>query len=393
MDSKHKFKRFVENSYIRKKTQNLNTYYCHLISRRKLMGLRQFIIKRTVYSLILLLFVLTLNYVIFILMPGNPAELFVPPRGLTQEQHEELLQTFRQNWGLADPPHIQYLKYLRNMLTWQFGNSITMNPGQSIAFQMIQRIPYTVILLGGSISIAIVIGVLLGVMAAHKRGTIFDTASVSSSLLFFSVPTFWMAMIFILIFTSTLGWFPHAGASPYEWALRPPHPLTIITSSPSQSGFLGVTFSINPTDTITFITGYLRHAFLPVLTLVLFHYGGFLLLTRATMLEAITEDYIVTAKAKGLDERTILLKHALKNASLPLITSAALSFGFIFGGAIITETVYSWPGLGRWIFDAMSGPDYFILQAAFYVISVAVILANFIADLLYGVIDPRIRYG
>jgi peptide/nickel transport system permease protein len=255
---------------------------------------------------------------------------------------------------------------------------------------MLSRLPFTIALLGGSITIAIVIGVLLGVIAAHKRGTLFDTASVSSSLVFYSLPTFWMGMIFILIFTVTLGWFPHAGAAPYEWATNPPQPLTITTS---QSNFLAITFSIDPSETLKLITGYLRHAFLPMLTLVLFQYGGFLLLTRATMLEVITEDYIVTAKAKGVDDRTILLKHALKNASLPLITSAALAFGFMFGGAMITEAVYTWPGLGRWIFEALAGPDYFILQAAFYVISVAVILANFLADLLYGVIDPRIRYG
>lgn len=354
------------------------------------MGLRGYVVKRIVYSIVLLFFVLTLNYIIFILMPGNPAELFVPPRGFSQAQYEETMQTFLENWGLADPPHVQYLKYLRNMLTWQFGNSIVRNPGQSVVSQMQGRLPFTVILLGGTITIAIIVGVLLGVLAAHKRGTIFDTASVSSSLVFYSVPTFWMAMIFILVFTSQLGWFPGSGAGPSEWALRPPHPLVITTS---QTNFLTLIFSIDPAETLMLITGYLRHAFLPFLTLSLFQYGGFLLLTRATMLESLTEDYIVTAKAKGLNERTVLFKHALKNASLPLITSAALSFGFMFGGAIITETVYSWPGLGRWIFEAMTGPDYFILQASFYVISLAVIIANFISDLLYGVVDPRIRYG
>jgi len=129
------------------------------------------------------------------------------------------------------------------------------------------------------------------------------------------------------------------------------------------------------------------------MTLTLFSYGGYLLLTRATMLEALTEDYIVTAIAKGVTERTILLRHALKNASLPLITSAALSFGFILSGAIITETVYTYEGLGHWILAAIDARDYPVVLPVFYIIAICVIIANFIADLLYGVIDPRIKYA
>jgi peptide/nickel transport system permease protein len=132
---------------------------------------------------------------------------------------------------------------------------------------------------------------------------------------------------------------------------------------------------------------------MPMLTLVVFAIGGWLLLTRATMLETITEDYITTARAKGLKERSVLYKHALKNASLPLITSAALSFGFVLSGAIITETVFSYPGLGGWIWSAIQFLDYPALMAIFYIISLCVVLANIVADLLYGIIDPRIKYG
>jgi len=132
---------------------------------------------------------------------------------------------------------------------------------------------------------------------------------------------------------------------------------------------------------------------LPITTLTLFSYGGYLLLTRATMIEALTEDYITTARAKGVPERSVIFKHALKNASLPLITSAALAFGFMLSGAIITEGVFSWPGMGRWIFQSITFNDYSSLQAVFYIIAVLVIVANIMADILYGIIDPRIKYG
>jgi len=130
-----------------------------------------------------------------------------------------------------------------------------------------------------------------------------------------------------------------------------------------------------------------------VTVLTLFSYGGYLLLTRATMMESLTEDYIITAKAKGLSERTILFKHALKNASLPIITSAAMSFGFLLTGAIITEQVFTYPGLGQWIWDAIIYADYPVMQAIFYMIALCVIIANFLADLVYGFIDPRVKYG
>ena len=146
-------------------------------------------------------------------------------------------------------------------------------------------------------------------------------------------------------------------------------------------------------EVVKALGGYLRHMFLPLFTLSLFNFGGWLLLTRATMIETITEDYILTARAKGVGETSVLFRHALKNASLPIITSAAMSFGFLLSGAIITETVYTYPGVGGWSFFAITTRDIAVMMAIFYVISLCVILANIIADLLYGVLDPRIKYG
>lgn len=352
------------------------------------MGLRGYIAKRIVYSFVLLIFVMSLNFVIFMMMPGDPASLFVNPRSRDDPVRvAEQMRRLRELWGIGDPTPIRYARYLYNMLTWNFG--ITFIERAPVADEMLMRLPYTLILMGGSITFAVMIGVLLGVLSAHKRGGKFDTANVFSSLVFYSLPVFWMGMVFIFIFYVNLGWFPHAHARPSEWAIYPLHPYIISTTSANP---LQALITVNPSELMTVIIGYIRHMFLPLMTLTLFQYGGFLLLTRATMIEALTEDYIVTARAKGVKERTVLLRHALKNASLPLITSIALSFGFIVSGAIITEGVYSWPGMGRWIFDAIGLKDYNILQAVFYIIALCVIIANFISDLLYGIIDPRIKY-
>ena len=166
----------------------------------------------------------------------------------------------------------------------------------------------------------------------------------------------------------------------------------VITATTSPQT-LNTALFLDGGEAFLLIQGYFKHMFLPMLTLVLFQYGGFLLLTRATMMETLTEDYVTTAKAKGVKQRTILYRHALKNASLPIITSIAITFGFVLSGAIITETVFTWPGLGTWIWQAIQIKDYPVLQASFYIIALCVIVANFIADLLYGVIDPRIKYG
>lgn len=354
------------------------------------MGLRQYIMKRIIYSLVLLVLVMSLNYFIFMIMPGDPVTLFIHPykRG---NATEVAIQTaaLRKLWGIDDPPVIRYFRYIGNMLTWNFGISFT--DRESVSVLISEKLPYTLVLIGGSTVFAIIFGVVLGAFAAHKRGGRFDTFSVVSSLIFYSLPTFWLGLVLIFIFYTSLGWFPHAMAKPPEWDVggKFPQPFALTSSSVSS---LGVFVTVNPSELWRYLSGYAMHSFLPVLTLTLFQYGGFLLLARATMIEALTEDYIVTARAKGVAERSVIFKHALKNASLPLITSVALSFGFMLSGAIITEGVYSWPGLGRWIFNAITIKDFNILQAIFYIIAVCVILANFIADLLYGIIDPRIKY-
>lgn len=349
------------------------------------MGLRSYILKRLVYSLVLILIVIALNFIIFFAVPGDPYGQFIPPKTMKPEQREQLLRY----WGYYDPPYIKLLKYYSNLLRWDFGRSI--RNYEPVGEQMLVRIPYTLVLLGGSTVLSVIFGVLLGVFVAHKRGGAFDTFNVTTSLIVGALPTFWMGLIFLMVFARNLGWFPLGGPVPVSWGtVGYPQPLSVNVQS---SGSLNILFSFNTGNVVELIRGYVWCAFLPVLTLTLFQYGGFLLLTRATMVEALTEDYIVTARAKGITERKVLFGHALKNASLPIITSVALSFGFVLSGAIITETVYSWPGLGLWIWDAIGTMNYPVLMADFYVIALCTIVAVFIADLLYGVVDPRIHYG
>jgi len=327
------------------------------------LGLKEYIARRLVYNVVLLFFVVVLNFIIFMAMPGDPTIMFIGRR-MTREQIERV----REMFGLDEPLHKRFIKYMWNMLTWRFG--ISFYTSKPVYWEIVERIPNTLLLMGISTALSIAIGTLVGAYAAYKRGSAFDTASVMASLITYSLPTFWMGMIFILIFG--------------KWAAaifgRPLFPIAGTMSRPP------------PTEPIARIVDMLWHMVLPVTTIFLFSYGQYVLLMRSAVLENLTEDYIITAKAKGLDDKAILFKHALRNALLPLITQAAISFGFVLSGAIITETVFTWRGLGTYIWQAIQFNDYPRLQATFYIIALCVIIANFIADILYGLVDPRIRY-
>lgn len=333
------------------------------------MGLKEYIAKRIVYSILLVFAVLTVNFLIFAMMPGDPLRTYMSRVGIniTKEQYAML----REQLGLDKPLHVRYVEYLGRMITWNFGIGTT-GGGVSVTQQIMERLPNTLILLGIEAVFSITIGVLIGVLVAHKRGGWFDTVTVTGSLTTYSVPIFFIGWLMIFFFAVQLKWFPLGGIQPRVWGRIP------------------------PTSAIEFLAGRLSCLVLPTLTLFLFSVGGWILLARACVLETITEDYVVTARAKGLKESTVLYKHVLKNASLPLITSVAMTFGFLISGAIITETLFDYSGMGLLIWNALRGgpaPDLPVLQAIFYVIALCVIIANFIADLLYGVIDPRIKYG
>jgi len=326
------------------------------------MGLRGYLIKRLIYTLILIFAVITLNFFIFQAMPGNQLEAYIHKPTITKQEVQKLINAF----GLGKPWYIQYPTYVKSMFTFNFGVTDLQMGNQAVASLIFDRLANTILLIGSADILAVIVGILLGAYAAHERGKLFDSVSIITSLATFSLPTFWMALVAQSIFGFGLHWFPIQG-----WETFPP-----ITT-----GF------------IPYWLDRLHYIILPGIVLFLFTYGGFLLLTRACVLETMTEDYVLTARAKGVKERTVLFRHILKNASLPIITNVALQFGFMLSGAIITENVFQYSGLGTLIFQAISLREVPVMEAIFYIIALCVIIANFAADLLYGLLDPRIRYG
>jgi peptide/nickel transport system permease protein len=332
------------------------------------MTLRAFLIKRIIYTVVLVLFVIVLNFLIFEAMPGQIGAVYSIAGQRSQDntsQYNHIVQLYHLN----DSFQTRFVAYVENLLTFNFGDSYTDHV--PVLQDMIGsgRLLNTVVLIGTATILSIVIGAFIGILISKRRGTTWDNVMVTTSLTAFSLPIFFVGIIFILIFAITLGWFPPGNVVPFDWA----------SSGPPSSILLQTLVR-------------LQYLFLPAVSLTFVSYGFFLLLTRATMMETLSDDYITTARAKGLSERVILFKHAFKNASLPLVTATALSFGSILSGAIITETLFNWNGLGLWLFNSVLTKDYPVMAAMFYVIALSVIIANFISDIVYGIIDPRIRY-
>ena len=332
------------------------------------MGLREYIIRRIITTLILIWGVLTINFLLFNAMPGNPMEAYLqnPSIAMNKEYVEELKRIF----GIGLPLHEKYAKYMINMLTFNFGHTSPNFAGQKVTDIIFGiALPNTILLMGISSVLAYTIGIILGVFTAYKRGSKFDTFFVASALITSSLPTFWMGLIVQYIFGFTLKLFPIQGTYTVEKVAE---------------------LSKNP---ILFWMDRFQYLVLPVMVITLYYYGGFLLLTRACLLEVISEDYMITAKAKGVKKRDMLFKHALKNASLPILTNIAMHFAsVVIAGAMIAESVFNYCGLGTITYKAIGMKETPILQAIFYIISLCVIIANFIADILYGIIDPRVRY-
>jgi peptide/nickel transport system permease protein len=334
------------------------------------MTLRAFLAKRIIYTIILVFFVIILNFLIFEAMPGQIGAVY-SIAGQHTQNNNLAYQHIVAIYHLNESFQTRFVSYVTNLLTFNFGDSYS--EGQPVLQGLLAsgRLMNTIVLIGTSTILSIVIGIFLGILVSKRRGSGWDNLMVTTSLTAFSLPVFFVGIILILIFAITLGWFPSGNNQPYDWLN--PH--------------------IGPPSSILLqFLVRLQYLFLPALTLTFITYGGFLLLTRATMLETLSDDYITTARAKGLSERVILFKHAFKNASLPLVTATALSFGAILGGAIITETLFNWNGLGLWLFNSVLDKDYPVMAAMFYIIALSVIIANFISDIIYGIIDPRIRY-
>ena len=325
------------------------------------LGLRDFLLRRVINSIVLVFGAITFNFFVFRFMPGNPVGIVIS--GTIAANQQQLANALMALWGLDQPLPVQFVRYLGNMLTFQFGNSFS-EGYRPVIEAIAARLPNTLLLMGTAAIMTIVLGLITGVSAAAKRGGKFDMGMVTAALTFYSVPTFWLGMMLILFFGYYIPIFPMHGT----------------VSAPA------------PEDPLAYALNVGWHLVLPATTLTLVDYGGYMLVMRNNLIDVLTEDYIVTARAKGADERSVLYKHALRNAILPLVTMIALTFGFLLSGATLTETVFNWYGLGRLIFESVLAKNYPVLQAIFYILALTVIIANFIADILYGFLDPRVRY-
>lgn len=309
-------------------------------------------------AIVLLLAVATFNFLLFRILPGDPVRLVARGANLRPEAVERL----RELWGLDRTLGEQYLIYLRDLLTGHFGTSYTYQ--RPVADILVERLANTLLLLSAATILVVGLGIALGVYAASHRGGRADNSTVVSALVFWSLPTFWVGLMLVFIFGVYLDVLPVSG-----------------TSSP------GARFA-SPIDQAIDL---MEHLVLPTLTLALVDIGQFVLVTRSSLTDVLTEDFILTARAKGLSRRTVIWRHGFRNAMLPVVTATALYTSLVIGGAIQVETVFSWPGMGRLMYDAVLRRDYPILEATFLLFAVAVIIANLIADLAYQVLDPRVR--
>ncbi len=328
------------------------------------MALRDFLIRRLITGFITLMFVLVLNFFIFWLMPGDPVMLLVAGNPWLKEERKNALI---HELGLDRPLHEQLLMYFKNVFTMNFGISFVHN--RPVSELIFEALPYTLVLLVPAVIGAIWLGMKLGAISAWEYGSKFDVSTLVIALVFYSMPVFWLGMFMILVFGYWLKWFPVAGVLSEKW----------LSMEPWQ-------------DPIGFVLDVIWHMVLPVVTLILYLFGGYYLIMRNTMLDTLMEDYIITAKAKGCPDDVIIYKHARRNAMLPMITIIALAIAGIFSGAVLTETIFSWPGMGRLIFEATLHQDFPVLWGTFTVMAILVVIANIIADIIYAFLDPRIRY-
>ncbi len=274
---------------------------------------------------------------------------------------KEVQDNLRAAFGLDQPIFTQFLYYLRETFTGNLG--VSYHSRQPVWDEISRRIPATLALLGVSGLFAAIVGTLGGIVAGWRRNTWKDRAITSSTMLFYSVPDFWLGMLFLVGFSVILGWFPVGGM-----------------------GTVGVSLT-----GMAAVVDYLRHLFLPALTLTVAYLGEYTMVTRSSLVEVMSEDYLTVARAKGLRDKVVRNRHALPNALLPVVTLAALNLGFILSGAIAVEAVFSWPGLGQATAQAIRGPDFPMLQGLFLLFSASVILFNLIADVLYLYLDPRVE--
>lgn len=317
--------------------------------------MQRYLTGRLIRGVITMLISVTITFLVLRIMPGDPAMVVADSR-MTAELREQLLEQY----GLNKPLVVQYGIYLKELLQGNLG--VSFRQLQPVSQIVIERLPWTLLLTGSSFLLTIMLGIPLGVVAAVRRGSWIDRVINAFSVTGYAIFVPWMAISLLYLFG-------------YKWDLFP-------IGGAQEIGAEGLDRLIS----------ILYHLVLPVMSLVIIHLASYILFLRTSMLDVLHEDYVRTARAKGLAQRVVIYKHTLKNAFLPTLTMMGLQLGYLVGGAVLTETVFAYPGLGRLIYESVTQLDYPVLQGTFILLAFTVIIANIVTDLAYGLLDPRIRY-
>ncbi|MBF0230651.1 MAG: ABC transporter permease subunit [Desulfamplus sp.] len=332
----------------------------------------QFLAKRFMQIFPAFIGITLLTFSLVHLIPGDPVELLAGERGIDPERHAEM----RISLGLDKPLPIQYLQYITNVFKGDLGKSfVTKKP---VLKEFMTLFPATLELSLCAMIFAIMFGLPAGVIAGVKRGTFFDHSVMAVSLTGYSMPIFWWGLLLILFFSVHLGWTPVSGR------------LSALFWIDADTGFMLID-SLRSDEAGAFKSA-LSHLVLPSIVLGTIPLAVIARMTRSSMLEVLKEDYVRTAKAKGLSPARVIMVHALRNALIPVITVIGLQIGVLLAGAILTETIFAWPGVGKWIVESINRRDYPVVQGGILIISSLIIFVNLLVDILYGIINPRIRH-
>ncbi len=323
----------------------------------------RYVVKRLLQAIPLLLGIATITFFIVHLAPGDPMDMYLEER-YRREVDPQVIELIRKRYGLDQPIHVQYVKWIGNLGKGDLGESFRYR--RPVASLLAERIPYTLQLAGLALLFDALFGIALGIVAAVKQYSAVDKSVTVGSLIVYSIPGFWLALMLVLVFSVNLGWFPTSQTRSLDYDL--------------------LSFSGKFLDRVW-------HLVLPVFVLGVASAAGTARFMRGRLLEVLSEEYVLAARARGLRERAVILKHALRNALIPIVTIYGLALPFLLGGAVLIERVFAWPGMGLLAVEAIGARDYPIILATSMIAAVLVVLGNLLADVTYAIVDPRVSYG
>jgi peptide/nickel transport system permease protein len=318
-----------------------------------------YLIRRLLLAIPLLFAVITLIFVLVEVAPGDAADRFLNP-----EMPPEVRRNIMEKWGLDQPPWVRYGRMMKNLMTGDFGRSL--DSERPVLDLIRERLPNTLLLGATTLGLIYLVGVVVGTIQAVRQHRPADSILSAVTLFFYSMPDFWLGLMLMLVFSLKLGWLPSSGMKDPVWH--------------DQLWFGGRVLDIA------------KHLVLPGVALGIAYAGGIARYMRSSMLEVIRQDYVRTARAKGLSESAVILRHALRNALIPIVTLLGLSLPALFSGAVVVETIFAWPGMGRLIVESIFAQDLPALIGCFFFSTLLVVAGNLLADVLYTVVDPRIKY-